>query len=425
MDVQTASLQAELSALVGAEHVRRAGTADMIAGVQPHLLVEPGTVPEVAEILRFANASGLHVAPCGGGSKLAWGNAPRGVDLVLGTRRLDQVLEHAWGDMTATVQAGCTIAKVQQVLAEHGQQLALDPLWPERATIGGILATNDSGSLRIRYGSLRDLVIGMTVVLPDGTVARSGGKVVKNVAGYDLPKLMTGALGTLGIIVEATFRLYPLPVATRTVTIAPPTVAEAQAVALSVLDSTLAPAGVQLHLGHAVHPLVAIRLHGIPAALDIQTEQLVRMAAAVDATAVRTASEELWHAREPLWDGVDRTLIAKVSTLPTNQTSLVEAIARVAGPLRLEWKLVMQAVGVGVLRLDGANEQVLLAALSLLRTALRAMDGSLVVLHCPPQVQERIDMWGMEDDSLLLMRRVKAQFDPHGVLNPGRFVGGI
>src|SRR5207245_6008560 len=155
-------------------------------------LVEPGSVDEVATLLRDASRDGLAVIPRGGGTKLDWGRPPRRADLVLSTVRLDRVLEHAWGDMTATVEAGCTVARLQHALAEHGQRLACGPLWPEGANISGILAASDNGPLRARCGALRDLIIGVTLVLADGTVAKSGGKVVKNVAGYDLPKLAAG-----------------------------------------------------------------------------------------------------------------------------------------------------------------------------------------------------------------------------------------
>src|SRR5205823_2200293 len=159
----------------GAEHVRRAGEADAVDGVPARWVVEPGRAEEVAAVLCVANDAGWAVIPRGGGTKLGWGAPPRGADLVLSTRRLDQVLEHVWGDMTATVQAGCPVARFQAMLAAHGQRLALDPLWPERATIGGILAANDSGAWRLRFGALRDQVLGVTVALPDGTLAKSGG----------------------------------------------------------------------------------------------------------------------------------------------------------------------------------------------------------------------------------------------------------
>src|SRR5215472_18254992 len=206
-------------ALLGHDHVRPASPADAISGIQPQLAIEPANEHQLADALRFANIAGLSAIPRGSGTKLGWGNPPSRADVVISTTRLNHVLEHAWADLTVTVEAGCMIQTLQETLAQHGQRLALDPLWPERATVGGILSTNDSGALRLRFGALRDLIIGVTIALPDGTLARSGGKVVKNVAGYDLPKLVTGALGTLGVITRAVFRLHPLPRNTRSFSI--------------------------------------------------------------------------------------------------------------------------------------------------------------------------------------------------------------
>ncbi len=192
---------------------------------------------ELAAALRCGDATGLGVVPRGGGTKTGWGNPPVRADLILSTARLNRVIEYAWADLTVSVEAGCTIQNLQNALAEHGQRIAVDPLWPERATVGGILSTNDSGSLRIRYGALRDLIIGVTIALPDGTLASSGGKVVKNVAGYDLPKLATGALGTLGVITRANFRLHPLPRNIRSFTFAARDLGDANRVVLAVQDS--------------------------------------------------------------------------------------------------------------------------------------------------------------------------------------------
>src|SRR6267143_2379818 len=204
------SLRYKLIALVGNDYVHASPAADAVAGAQPRLVIEPGTEVELAEVLRLSNEAGLAVIPRGSGTKLGWGNPPARADLILSTARLTEIIEHACADLTVSVEAGCTIQRLQETLAQHGQHLALDPLWPEKATVGGVLSTNDSGALRLRFGALRDLIIGATVALPDGTLASSGGKVVKNVAGYDLPKLVTGALGTLGVITCAVFRVHPL-----------------------------------------------------------------------------------------------------------------------------------------------------------------------------------------------------------------------
>src|SRR5207302_768880 len=259
-------------------------------------VVEPGSVDEVATLLRDASRDGLAVIPRGGGTKLDWGRPPRRADLVLSTVRLDRVLEHAWGDMTATVEAGCTVARLQHTLAEHGQRLACDPLWPERATIGGILATNDTGPLRARFGGLRDLIIGITVVLPDGTVARSGGKVVKNVAGYDLQKLMTGALGTLGVITEAIFRLYPLPREVRTLTFAARDYNDAQRLLLTIQDSTLEHTGLQARVQRGINN-VDVRLAGTSVGLATRIERAQVLAGSATA---QDSNPDVWLARQSL-----------------------------------------------------------------------------------------------------------------------------
>ncbi len=418
MKVQAGEIE-ELRAIVGDEHLRDATPADTIDGVQPCYAIEPGTADEMAHVLHLANAAELRIAPRGGGSKLGWGTPPHGVDLVLSMTRLDRVLEHAWGDMTATVEAGCTVATLQRTLAEHGQRLAIDPLWPEQATIGGIIATNDSGSLRQRFGSLRDLIIGITVALPDGTLARSGGKVVKNVAGYDLPKLMTGAWGTLGVITEATFRLYPLPRDTRTWSFAPPTMAAANQFMLQILDSTLVPTGLQVRADKNDLLEVDVRFEGSTAALDAQASLLDAIARATQARTV--APDDVWTARDDLWncDGV----ICKLTFLPADSAAVIAAIERVATPLHADWQLVAQAVGAGMLRLHAPNDQATIVALSILRAEMQQRHGTLVLLQAPPGVKARVDVWGYSGDALPLMRRVKQHFDPKGISNPGRFLG--
>src|SRR5208282_4251208 len=256
----------DLRALVGAEHLRTSMLEDAVDDVLPQMVIEPGNPEEVAGALKIATGVGLQVIPRGGATQMGWGNPPRSGDLMLSTRRLNRVVEHAWGDMTATVEAGCTFQQLQQTLAEHGQRLALDPLWPDQATIGGILATNDSGPLRIRFGSLRDLIIGITLALPDGTLAKSGGKVVKNVAGYDLPKLATGSLGTLGIITQAIFRLHPLPRESRTLSFS---ISDSgisvggsskhgsmNALVLAIQDCNMVPTGVQVRAESSSAPEV-------------------------------------------------------------------------------------------------------------------------------------------------------------------------
>src|SRR5271157_48416 len=300
----------DLRAVAGGEHLRAAGAVDDIMGVQPQMVFEPSSETELAAALRYGNAAGLGVVPRGGGTKSGWGNPPVRADLILSTARLNRVIEHAWADLTVSVEAGCTIQNLQNMLAQHGQRIAVDPLWPERSTVGGILSTNDSGSLRIRYGALRDLIIGITIALPDGTLASSGGKVVKNVAGYDLPKLATGALGTLGVITRAIFRLHPLPRNVRSFTLSARDLDDANRIVLAVQDSRLAHTGLQTRYTPGAAPAVDVRFDGTDAGLAAQAGTLRKLAAPATEAA---ASDAVWQARQELWCQAEPAAIAKFS----------------------------------------------------------------------------------------------------------------
>jgi len=414
----------DLRAISGVEHMRAATPEDAVDGVQPQMVIEPGSPDEIARVLKTASSAGLQVIPRGGATKMDWGNPPRGGDLIISTRRLNRIVEHAWGDMTATVEAGCTLRQLQQTLAEHGQRLALDPLWPEKATIGGILATNDSGPLRIRLGSLRDLIIGITLALADGTLAKSGGKVVKNVAGYDLPKLATGSLGTLGIITQAIFRLHPIPRESRSLSFSTPDNAAMNALVLAILDSQLVPTGLQVRAAGSSLPEIDLRFEGTAAGCEAQVDQTVRLAAGSRQIG---AQADVWNAPATLWGGAEPSVVCKFTLLPASMGTFFDKVREVAEQAHLHWRLVAQAVGAGLLRLEGegATPDVLPSAIVELRQGLEARGGSLSVLRCPLEVKAKLDVWGSSGDALPVMKSVKAQFDPAGVLNPGRFIGGI
>lgn len=432
MTPQTTAPWAELRALVGGEYLRPATPEDAVDGVAAQQVAEPGSAEELARALRVADAAGLAVVPRGGGTKLGWGHPPRRADLILSTARLNRVVEHAWGDMTATVQAGCTVSNFQRALAERGQRLALDALWAERATVGGILATNDSGALRVRFGSLRDLIIGITLALPDGTLAKSGGKVVKNVAGYDLPKLATGSLGTLGVIVEATFRLHPLPRETRNVSLTADSADTLCKLMLAMLDSKLAYTGLQLRAGSGIEPHLDVRFEGTTGGIEAQVNVLRQLA---KQAAPGEAGSEVWNARETLWPRPGEAsalgLTAKFSVLPAQLSTFCGLACRVALSQGLLWGIVAQAVGTGVLRIEAqpqapqTEQQKLLGALAGVRSELEALGGTLVVLDCPQALKRGLDVWGPPGDAMPLMRRVRERLDPAATLNPGRFVGGI
>jgi glycolate oxidase FAD binding subunit len=432
--LEQARVRESLVGLVGDGSVAAASPEDAIDGVQPALVVEPSSIDEAARVLGWANAAGLSVTPRGGSSRMGWGNVPRSAELVLSTRRLNRLVEHAAGDMTTSAECGLTLQALQQALGEAGQMLALDVPSADRATIGGLIATNDSGPLRLRYGGIRDLVLGVTLVRPDGVVVKGGGKVVKNVAGYDLPKLLTGSLGTLGLLVEATFRLHPLPAESRTLIVQPGDVQQAGALILKMLDSTLTPTGLTLRWSDRAGCDLSLRLSGIGPSVEAQVEQAGNLMAQhrldpelLDAAEADAAWRDL--GTEP-WSGDSEAIVARCSVLPTEIPALLLALRGAATTRGLQASAVVQAHGLGLIRLQApeagtAMDEALLAAVDEIREGIAGHDGTLVLLSAPLSVKRRLDVWGPAPDSLPLMRRVKAQFDPKGTLNPGRFIGGI
>jgi glycolate oxidase FAD binding subunit len=415
-------IENEFRAILAPDSIRAATAADAVCGVQPRLVLEPANEQQLAAALRFANDASLAVIPRGGGTKLSWGNPPSRADVILSTARLDKIIEHAWADLTVSVEAGCTVQKLQSALAQHGQRLAFDPLWPAQATIGGVLSTNDSGSLRLRFGALRDLIIGVTLALPDGTLASSGGKVVKNVAGYDLPKLVTGALGTLAVISRAIFRLHPLPRNTKTLSISGCTLEEMQRLILAVQDSKLAHTALQARIAQDAEPVVDILFEGTGAGIAAQEAHLRELARPAS---VLEAANTVWTASQELWGSANSAAaaVAKITMLPASIARSIETMQRITASRNAQWKVTMQATGIGWLRLEGSPES-LHTVLTDLRFELERAGGSLAVFRHPDNM-ERLDAWGQPGDSLPLMRAVKNQFDPKNTLNPGRFIVGI
>jgi glycolate oxidase FAD binding subunit len=387
---------------------RAGGPDDAIGGVVPREVVRPGTVEEVADVIRAAASDGLTIVPVGGRSKLTWAAPPSSCDLLLDVTGLDRVVEHVAGDLTVVAEAGVRLADLQAQLAQAGQLLGLDP--PEDgATLGGVVSANASGPRRLHYGTTRDLLIGTTVVLADGTVAHAGGKVVKNVAGYDLGKLYTGAHGTLGVVVSTTWRLHPLPPARRVVVVDLADSAQAGPLAVRLNRSTLTPSAVEL-VGTA----------GGPGRLVVVFESIAESVAA-QAEAARellgggAASDDVpdgFGARP----GTGSEVVLRIAHVPTGLPTALAALP--AGTQ------VSASAATGVTYAALAADQAA-AALPRLREALRPVDGSAVVLHAPDGVRDDLDHWGSVGDSLELMRRVKERFDPERRMSPGRFVGGL
>jgi glycolate oxidase FAD binding subunit len=419
--LKTSSIEENLRSAVGPENLRVASADDAVSGVPPQFVAEPEDEKQLAATLALANVEGIAVVPRGGATKLDWGSPPRKADLILSTARINRIVEHAWADLTVTVEAGCTLQSLQKTLAQHGQRLALDSLWPERATIGGVLSTNDSGALRLRFGALRDLIIGVTIALPDGTLASSGGKVVKNVAGYDLPKLATGAFGTLGIITRAVFRLHPLPRAAKTFSFSPENFPAMQQHILAIQDSQLAHTSLQIRSASGQLPAADTLFEATDAGLAAQESQLREL---LGSTRVLQSPEGIWNARQDLWNSpTNNTLLAKFSLLPTHIAKTLDSLKTLGDSSKVNWRIILQATGIGMLRLDGEPARLRLAV-EQLRAEMQSRGGALVVLRRPAELHS-MDAWGNAGDSVPLMRAVKHQLDPRNTLNPGRFVGGI
>ncbi|HEX2110195.1 MAG TPA: FAD-binding oxidoreductase [Gaiellaceae bacterium] len=390
----------------------------------------PASPEAVAALLREAKGDGLRVRVRGGGTKLGWGAVVPEPDLELSTSRLDRIVEHNAGDLTAVLEAGVRLAEAQAAFAEAGQMLALDPplatgseassrdggLAPTcppgfaGATIGGIVATADAGPLRHRYGAVRDLLLGITVALSDGTVATAGGKVIKNVAGYDLAKLFAGSFGTLGVILRVVVRLHPRP--------------RTSATLAGETDDPGALARAASHLARAPLELEALdvrwaagsgtllaRFGGVSA----ETQARRRVGALAEeglAASVETEDETVWETQRAAQRSTDGVVV-RVSALPTELERVVWTADRLGASL-----VGRAAAGVSWLTLADAEP------VDELRAVLAPFP--CVVLDAPVEVRDRIDPWGAVDEAeLRLMRRVKERFDPAHILNPGVFVGGI
>ena len=373
---------------------------------------------EVAKALRAAAGDGGTVRVCGGGTKLCWGRPPVAGAVSLPIRGVDDIVEHNAGDLTAVVQAGVRLADAQAAFAEAGQMLAVDPPLGagEGATVGGVVATADSGPLRHRYGGVRDQVIGIRAVLADGSVIRSGGKVIKNVAGYDLGKLFTGSFGTLGVIVEVSLRLHPLPgpVLTALGKTDDPQVLHKGAISLSA--SALTAVSLDFRWERGEGWLLARFGGGAGRSQAQRAEQM--MEAAGFQTSVEEDDEALWadqRAAQRAPDGV----VLKVSALPTDLAGVVRAAESV------EAAAVGRAgLGLAWLRIEQPAPADVASRVEDLRA--RLAPRPVVVLDAPAEVRKEIDIWGSQPEPLLaLMRRVKDRFDPTGVCNRGIFVGEI
>jgi glycolate oxidase FAD binding subunit len=436
------ALPDKLRSIVGAPHVLTGVDCSpyVVEGRTPDAVVFPRTKEEVAAVLVAAGEAGLPVTPWGGGTRMAIGSPPNRIGLVLGLKRLDRILEHEPGDLTVTVEAGLPFETLQAALGRHGQWLSLDAGASARSTVGGMLASDASGPRRHLYGTARDLVIGLTVVMADGSLVHGGGKVVKNVAGYDLPKLYVGSFGTLGVLVEATLKLRPRVDVDRLVVARFDRLKAAGAGARAVLGSDLIPSALELADGEALRRLglgggaaLLVGLDGIAEQVDWEVAELSRLLGPIglgETTVLDGAArDDAWRGLAGLGrPGHERVAaVMKWAVLPTQVAELMEAGAAAAQRNGLVGALTAHA-GVGIVTAvlaGGTNPNAVVSTLTEWRALVNRVDGHAMIEWAPLAVKERVAVWDAAGPTLRLMKGIKERLDPRGILNPGRFVGDI
>ena len=396
--------------------------------------------------MSIATEHGLSVSPLGGRTRTGLGNLPESLDLAIDMTGLDHVLAHNAADLTATVEAGITVSRLQDVLAKHGQFLAIDPPLPDRATIGGTLAVGWSGPMTWQNWSPRDIVIGMRTVMVDGTITKSGGQVVKNVSGYDMARMHIGALGTLGIIAEVSFKLTPLPARQATVLGVFDSDENCLDAALAVFGSSLIPLAISTLHGQQpsagargtgeARPSLMVRVGGRARSVQRQTDDVVsickRSGALHSAMIDGDDAAMMWRRIGDLGWADETAPIAgiRVSVLPADIPGVLASMQNTKNSSGLRWRATTQTsqgvIDIHWLNVDGeSSTEHVRAAISKTIKAVRGVGGTAVVTHAPAPIKETLDVWGEPTSAIDTMRNLKRQYDPDRLLNPGRFMGGI
>ncbi len=437
--VSTRSLISALAQIVGRERVdddpgRLAGAA--VDGLTPRWLVSPASAEQVAGVLALAHEERLAVGPRGSGSALDLGRPPQRLDVVLDLTGLTRILEDKPDDLTVSVEAGVLASTLAARLGARRQWLPVDPPGGGRRTIGGLTATNAHGPLRFHYGSLRDLLLGVRFVQADGVVTWGGARVVKSVTGYDVPKLMVGALGTFGVLVELTVRLHPQPECERTWLTGFPSPLAAEAFVGRVLDSPLQPNRVEFLNEPALR---ACSVPAAPAAIAIAIgsvetaviEQGARLGDLAQQAGGRPAPapEDFWERYDRAFAKAGEGVVLQIGTLPARLATTIAAIERGRPTLGAGASFTITGgAALGTLRvaLTGAEPAGVATLVEQLRGTVAEFDGSVVIQAGPAALRAAVDPWGpVAAGTLALMRGLRDEFDPRGVLNPGRFVGGL
>ena len=393
---------------------RQGSGADAIDGVVPHQIVEPADASELAATLHAASRDKQKTVLRGGGSKLGWGRIPASIDRIVSTAKLNTMLVHRHGDMTATAHAGLPLAELNRELSRHGQWLPIDSAF-DAATIGGVVATNDSGPSRHRFGTPRDLLIGVTLALTDGRLVKAGGHVVKNVAGYDLGKLVSGSFGTLGAIVDATFKLLPIPQASATVEAA---YDDGEALARDVMQvstSQLEPMAFDVMLDGGQYRL-RLLFASSPAAVSSQVESAQRLLSKPSSVLSDEGEMAVWSAQtRSTWSGTGAVI--RFGWLPAKlaeMAMLMHDVQQIAGSIVMVGRV---GIGAGLMRVDG-DSRVQAAVVERLRSSVWA--GNVTVLRADAELKQRVDVWGPPASSVDAASALKHMFDPAGILNAGR-----
>lgn len=427
MDQNSSAIERSLQSLITSQQVEYQSQWQPSSQLPVKPLVIPNSEKTLGEVVSIAQQNHYSIVPCGNHSKVTWAGLASDFDFYLSTRHLNQIIDHAVGDLTVTAQAGVTLAQLQHQLKQYNQFLPIDPAYPETATLGGIVATADTGSWRERYGGVRDLLIGISFVRADGEIAKAGGRVVKNVAGYDLMKLFTGSYGTLGIITQVTFRTYPLPPAAATVILTGENENITQA-AQMLRNSTLTPTRAdllspfvlkKLNLGNGCGLIV--RFETIVESIEKQIEQLtvISQSLSLEITRFEQENEELlWDQLKSLTVTSPETnpIICKIGFLPTATDQFFRQL-----PDR-SYAIIHNKSGLGKLVFLQDNP---ISDIQKMRQFCEDNQGFLTILEAPNTIKKEIDSWGYSGNALTLMQKIKEQFDPQNQFNPNRFVGGI
>ena len=415
-------------------------SADMskyeVDGTAPQRATRPTSLEQLSATLTEAHAAGDAVIPLGGGTNMHIGNLPERYTIALDMTGLAGNVEHEPGDLTVVADAGVTIASLQKTLSSAGQRLPFDVADPDAATLGGSVASNASGQLRSSLGGIRDWVIGMKVVLADGTVTKSGGRVVKNVQGYDLYRLHTGAFGTLGVIAEVALKIIPVPPSTSTIAAWFASITEAGEFTMQVFNGPIQPEAMTLFVGDQAAAaisslsdqaddgppvLVLARVAGGKAAVTRMETDLTGSAGALGATGYEIArgrnSQKLWKTAGSV--DPNTALSARTTLKPRDAIAYLDELSDKL-PERFSGELQAGFGTVGVSLSEASSENI-----TTLRDAASKRGAQAVIEHCPAALKRDIDVFGDTAETLALARSVKQRFDPQRVLNPGRFAGRI